>query len=261
MAPLRLRYPASLAVPGLLVAVTLLVLVLTLSAPLGGYGYASIYAYHPVFMTVAFLLLLPLGLLSYSLDLGEAGNRAYPDRDSRRVLHGVLQLLGTCLAVCGYLVAFVYHAARGRDHLALSYNPPIPSRVAHVFLGLFAVAGLVVMTASGLYKFVVAARDGLRARVKWHGMLGPAVWVSGLLCICLAAYFEFLENSNVPPQPPCTSQPCPSHWSAGQVAAIVIGVVAAAVGVAVQSRLTDVSHIVPGPELDDYESDKRGLLQ
>ena len=184
-----LRYPLSLAVPALLVAVTLLVLTLTLSAPLGGYGADNVFAYHPAFMSVAFLLLLPLGVLSYSVDLGEAGNAAYPDRDSRRVLHGVLNLFGACLAVCGYLVAFVYHAAKGKDlagHLALNFNggPAIPSRTAHVFLGLIAVLGSVVMAASGLYKFVVVARDGHRRVFRWHSYAGPVVWGCGCVRVC-----------------------------------------------------------------------------
>ena len=185
-----LRYPLSLAVPALLVAVTLLVLTLTLSAPLGGYGADNVFAYHPAFMSVAFLLLLPLGVLSYSVDLGEAGNAAYPDRDSRRVLHGVLNLFGACLAVCGYLVAFVYHAAKGKDlagHLALNFNggPAIPSRTAHVFLGLIAVLGSVVMAASGLYKFVVVARDGHRRVFRWHSYAGPVVWGCGCVRGCV----------------------------------------------------------------------------
>ena len=179
-----LRYPLSLAVPALLLVVTVLVLTLTLSAPLGGYGADNVFAYHPAFMSVAFLLLLPLGVLSYGVDLGEAGNAAYPDRDSRRVLHGVMNLFGACLAVCGYLVAFVYHAAKGKDlagHLALNFNggPAIPARTAHVFLGLVAVLGSIAMAASGLYKFVVVARDGHRRVFKWHAYAGPVVWGCG----------------------------------------------------------------------------------
>lgn len=183
-----LRFPFSFCVPALLVAVTLLVLTLTLSASLGGYGAGQVFAYHPAFMSVAFLLLMPLGVLSYGIDLGERGNAAYPDRESRRVLHGTLNLLGACLAGCGYLVAFVYHAAKGKDlagHLALNFNggPAIPSRTVHVFLGLAAVFGSLVMAVSGLYKFVVAARDGQKRLFKWHGLLGPLVW----LCGCVRA--------------------------------------------------------------------------
>jgi hypothetical protein len=76
-----------------------------------------------------------------------------------------------------------------------------------------------------------------------------------LLCICLAAYFEYLEAD----KSSASYKPGP-HWSSGAVAAIVIGVVAVAVGVAVQSRLGDRSHLMASADDEDEETDKRGLL-
>jgi hypothetical protein len=189
-------------------------------------------------MTAAFLFFLPMGALSYSLDFGEAGNRAYPDRASRRLLHGVAKLFGVFLAVCGNLVAFVYHLEVGKAHLAFG---EIPARQAHVWLGLMAVGGACVMAASGLYKFIAATRDSAKL-FRWHGLLGPLVWVCGLLCICIAAYFEYLEGAG--------------HYTPGQVAAIIVAVVVVLVATAVQSRLAPRDH------LDDHEEDhKSGLLQ
>ena len=77
-----------------------------------------------------------------------------------------------------------------------------------------------------------------------------------LLCICLAAYFEFLEAD----KSSASYKPGP-HWNGGAVTAIVIGVVAVVVGVAVQSRLGDRSHLMRSLEDEDEESDgKRGGL-
>jgi hypothetical protein len=113
--------------------------------------------------------------------------------------------------VAGYLVAFVYHQAKGTEHLALTQNQGTLSRPAHVFLGLFALAGGIIQAAGGLYKYVVITRD--RAKIlKLHGRVGPIVWTLGLLCIGLAAYFEYLEGAN--------------HWTLGQAGAIWTGLVA-----------------------------------
>ena len=77
-----------------------------------------------------------------------------------------------------------------------------------------------------------------------------------LLRICLAAYFEFLEAD----KSSASYKPGP-HWNGGAVTAIVIGVVAVVVGVAVQSRLGDRSHLMRSLEDEDEESDgKRGGL-
>lgn len=101
------KWPGSLITPLICVAVTIAVLVLTLSTSLGGYGAGefcrrasgatsalrscisltaqssvapctrrclfadNIFAYHPTFMTIAFLLLMPLAMLSYVADIGD----------------------------------------------------------------------------------------------------------------------------------------------------------------------------------------------
>lgn len=49
------------------------------------------------------------------------------------------------------------------------------------------------MSRAGLYKFVIVTRDR-RKSFKLHGAFGPFVWICGLVCIGLAAYFEYLEG-------------------------------------------------------------------
>ena len=83
----------------------------------------------------------------------------------------------------------------------------------------------------------------------------PILSARSLLCICLAAYFEFLEADKSSP----SYKPGP-HWSGGAVTAIVLGVVAVAVGVAVQSRLGDRSHLMASMEDEEDDGGKRGLL-
>jgi hypothetical protein len=197
--------PASLATPLACGVATLSMLSLVLSADLRGYGASKLFAYHGAFMVVGFVMLLPLGALSYTADCGKRGNDAYPDRASRRVAHGTLNMLAGFFIVLGYLVAFVEHQASPRPapnsaistHLPFSlpaaYSPR--ARSAHVIVGWAALAGTVAMMLSGLAKFV-AAHKGARV-FAGHGFAGPVVWLLGMLNIAIAAYFEYGEIASV----------------------------------------------------------------
>lgn len=216
-----LSYPASYVVPGVALAATALVCFFILAPGQHGYGAGVLFAYHAVFMVGAFLLALPLGLVSYAFDFGPRGNAAYPSTGARRVLHGTANMLAAFLALCGYLVAFVWHQARGQSHLALDATEK--TRTAHVWLGMLALAGVAFQSGVGLWKLVKLTREG-RKTATYHGKVGPAVFLVGLTCICLAAWFEYKENS-----------PTNVSWSLGQVAAIWTAV--AAVGGAVLATL------------------------
>lgn len=160
-----LAWPWSLATPLIALATLVGVLIVVLSP-----ASASIFSAHPSFMSAAFVLLLPLGAVSYTADLGRRGNAAYPDRGARRVLHGTLNLLGGLCVLLGFLVAFVWKEAKGKKHFPWA-DPTSPSptaRSAHVVLGLIVVCGVVLQVIAGLYKLVALARD--KARVaRWHG--------------------------------------------------------------------------------------------
>ena len=129
---------------GISAASTLCLLALNLSGPpgaagtLNGYGYKDIYAYHPVFMSLAFLFCFPVAMLAYVLDEPSASVAAYlPDKRARRVLHGACNLAGTLLTVAGFVLAFTYHEALGKPHAGL--NEPAwhktASRPAHIIIG------------------------------------------------------------------------------------------------------------------------------
>lgn len=136
---MKFPWPLSMTAPLIAVATTVCLLALILSTNLGGYGVGNVFAYHPALMTVGFCFFMPLGLLGYVYDLGSAGNAVYSGRTQRRVLHGIFMMCASCCILTAYLAAFVYHQARGIDHLAL--NMPEKTRPAHVFLGFIALAG------------------------------------------------------------------------------------------------------------------------
>jgi hypothetical protein len=143
---------------------------------------------------------------------------------------------------------FLSLQAKGIEHLALRDNDGTWTRPAHVFIGLFALAGVFIQAAAGLYKYVVATRDRTRV-MRWHTALGPAVWMCGLICIGLAAWFEYLEGAG--------------HWSIGQVAAIWIGVAAVLGSVLAHIKYGTRDHVTSASAggADEYFIKRTGLLR
>lgn len=238
------EWPVSLVTPLLAAAVALSVIFMALVPSLNGYGPGNIFAYHAVFMAVGFLALLPLAQLAYVAHLGH-GNRAYPDRASRRVLHGVLGFLGGIFILLGYAVAFVYHQAKGQAHYAWN-NPQysadpdtysLKARAAHAVIGSIVVLCVLVQMAGGLAKWVAATRGFKVLAV--HGKVGPLIWSLGLVCFMLAAYFEYEEKRYKT-----------GTWSLGEAAVIWVGVGALFVAVALHRHLGSTKHIAE-PLVDD----------
>lgn len=168
--------------------------------------------WHPLLMVTGFVLLLPSGLVTYVSSYGPRLNAKFPDRSSRRVLHGVVQLIGSLLIVTGYLVEFTYHIDSPGEHIAVGESIAVK---LHVWFGIAVIVGILVQLVSGIYKFVLKTRDSsnpqyslmineangkpeqpvMEHKYRWHGKLGPAVWVLGLVVISLAVYFKFYSST------------------------------------------------------------------
>lgn len=171
------EFPGSLVTPLACVIVCVTLLANILSSEWNGYGATNFFAYHGVFMVVGFVFLMPLAALAYTADCGKRGNTVYPDRSSRRVIHGTLNIIAAMFVILGYLVAFVYHQAKPRSPPNENISTHIPftlpdefsprARSAHVIVGWFAIAGTVFLMLSGLFKFV-QSHKGTRV-VAWHG--------------------------------------------------------------------------------------------
>jgi len=137
------------------------------------------------------------------LDLGPLG-WLLPDGLARRAFHGACMALGTAFALCGYFVAYTYHEDKGMPHLPFAL-PEVQSplaRSAHVVIGLVAVGGCVLQSLVGLAKVLAEARGGGGPRaLRLHGLVGPAVWLCGVTCVALAAYFEYMSIATSPAAP------------------------------------------------------------
>jgi hypothetical protein len=81
-----------------------------------------------------------------------------------------------------------------------------------------------------------------------HGVVGPAVWVLGLVCIVLALYFEYLE---VPPHDA-------AHWTLDQI--LVAGALVAMLAASVLVSLCRPRAKRVGDDDGDAADDARGLL-
>ena len=169
-------FPLSFVSPAVITSVTVLLLALTLSKPLNGYGYLDPFAWHAAFMIVGFAFLMPLGALSYVMDFGRRGNAAFPSWDSRRSLHGILMLLSALCVIIGFAIAFACHD-RGcgihkvQNHLPWTWEPEANSpnvRSAHVVIGYIVIALTLAQAVAGMYKSVALVKSGSRV-LALHG--------------------------------------------------------------------------------------------
>ena len=111
-------------------------------------------------------------------------SKRYPDRASKRALHGTILFFAYISILLGFLIAFVVRQAKGQSQIAAGESA---SRQAHSYLGYAILGALTVQAASGMYKFVVRTRDG-RGVASWHALLGPLVWLAALANVSVGVY-------------------------------------------------------------------------
>lgn len=146
----------------------------------GGYDLSELFYWHPLLLTIALLLLMPIGMLVYKD--GALGSRCLPDRAKRRFAHIVLQAAAVLFALAGYAAAYVSHERSEKPHLAVPVR--YWSRSIHVWSGLLVIAAVVAQALGG------AVRTVWRKRLP-HRDVGVWIWMASLIPLLLAAYFRF----------------------------------------------------------------------
>ena len=119
-----------------------------------GTGFGSVFTYHPIFMGLAFLVLMTMGVLAYRGDmqgmvphLGQWYNLR--TKKERKTLHIVLQASAGVSALLGYIFIFTAHALVGANQIGLDTTWP---RTVHVYLGYIALAWVCRQITVGILK-------------------------------------------------------------------------------------------------------------
>ncbi|CAL8471335.1 g10877 [Coccomyxa elongata] len=130
----------------------------------------GIFNWHPLLMTLAFPVLMGEAVLAYRAPV--ASNL---DRDQRKLLHALLQIIAVVAAALGLVAAFQSHNLKKPMKIPNVYS-------AHSYLGIFTVVFLGLQFILGftgfLYpKYSKANRESL---APYHIFLGRATFILGL---------------------------------------------------------------------------------
>jgi len=177
---------ADLALVGMTFAVAILVIWRN--------GVSSAFAWHTVFMAIAFGCLMPMGRWTYN------GMRWAPNfaKEQRRVMHKYIMIIATLLAIAGYICIFKAHVPNslfGYNFVTGEWKAV--SRMLHVWFGYATLLLVVFQAISGLVK-ARALQQGNRV-FKQHGTLGLAILFLSQLTILAAVWVQKWPMSTAVP--------------------------------------------------------------
>lgn len=176
-----------------------------------GNGFASVFTYHPIFMGLAFLVFMTMGVLAHRGD----GQGMLPHlaqwynlrtNQERRRLHIVLQACAGVSALLGYIFIFTAHALVGESQIGLNTTWP---RTLHVYLGYIALAWVCRQITVGILKitpreeqpsFLVSdstheSKDWITSMMSVHGEQGRYLLMFAY-CIIIEGMWLTMNTSN-----------------------------------------------------------------
>ena len=149
------------------------------SAMAADVGLSNIFCWHPILLSMAFLLYMNEGLLVYF------NNNNKTDRAVSRYWHGRYMLLATLFSIGGYIAIYISHARQNHSQFG----------IGHAFINALHVwIGYLVLLLMLLQSFVGMSKYFGFAKAKWHGKLGVYIYFGGILNICIAAIFWNSES-------------------------------------------------------------------
>ena len=153
------------------------------SAMAADVGLSNIFCWHPILLSMAFLLYMNEGLLVYF-------NNNKTDRAVSRYWHGRYMLLATLFSIGGYIAIYISHARENHSQFG----------IGHAFINALHVwIGYLVLLLMLLQSFVGMSKYFGFAKAKWHGKLGVYIYFGGILNICnvrRVSCLLYMEDNN-----------------------------------------------------------------
>mmetsp|Transcript_15659 Transcript_15659/g.17602 ORF Transcript_15659/g.17602 Transcript_15659/m.17602 type:complete len:234 (-) Transcript_15659:42-743(-) len=154
-------------------------------------GASSTFTWHPILMTISFLVCMTQGLHSYYLGFGttttsndDTSSSFLSLSLSSREYHGILMMSAFVTAMGGYGAIFLAHS-HGKGHTA--GGDPVVKQL-HTWFGYLILIGLVVQSMMGMMKYTLL-KTKKEKFASWHGVAGPILWFLGCMNISSGVYF------------------------------------------------------------------------
>jgi Eukaryotic cytochrome b561 len=174
----------------LIVSVVFLIILFVGIPAVGGLGWVVLYG-HPICMCLGFLC-YGFGVVSYVTDLGP-WNKSFPDRKSRRLLHGTIQFIGSSLFIIGYLLVTAFNKVNASENS--SYVPTMLD-LSHMYLGNIIIGLIVLQMTLGIRKLIILSKEGRVSHVFHSVFLGPLLFTIIVVNMSLGISSIFYEGSN-----------------------------------------------------------------
>ncbi|CAK9101758.1 Cytochrome b561 domain-containing protein [Durusdinium trenchii] len=133
---------------------------------------------HPLFMGLAFSLMISLGFWMYNYE--DLPGEWIDTRQSRRKTHAFCQATGAVLAGIGFFVNYQAHSETKEALFELSSfsEGEVWLRLAHIFVGYACLLGLLIQVGLGIMKYRILVDDNDDNDGEWsvHELMGNAVF-------------------------------------------------------------------------------------
>jgi len=181
-------------------------LVLNILAPsttFGGYG-MILWSYHPVLMSIAFLLLMPIALVNQRIiyihhNITNSSSSILPIRTFHKFFHAIIMGLSMLCILIGYYIAYDIHESKGKVHIP--FHKGI-IRTTHVLLGLGLLIIFLWQFMIGILQYFVSLKRIFlyntlgRYLISFHTEYGQYFWYIGIGTYWLGLYIMFVQNTS-----------------------------------------------------------------
>ena len=143
-------------------------------------GLSNVFTWHPILLSLAFLMFMNEGLLVYF-----NGKLEQTDRSISRYWHARYMFVASMLAIGGYICIYISHAKTNHSQFGIGHHF---INALHVWIGYLVLVLMLLQTLVGMSKYFEMVK------AKFHGKLGLYIYVGGICNICIASIFWNSES-------------------------------------------------------------------